>query len=738
MKAVRGFIFTIDAVFSLIVASAAVGILVYAYFSQPLGYQVATAEAYSIAQSLSTTQLQQAALSSIYIAAAANASSGSAITWPYYGLGGQMDSSVGYGPRLPELLFSFTAANEITSSVSVADGMAVFSAGNAIYALNATTGRVIINKSLSSNPLYPIIFAHTIIYANASGYINAMSYNAAKLWNSTALPAVPDTPLTIENGYLALGAGNYVILANPLNGNIVATDNMNGPVQTPSYGHGEYLAVVPGDGVATYGYLYSLALYGGTLVPLWSYKLSNSKYAYTPAIGSNYIAVASGGSVTSLTLGGSTIWQYSTSSNGVLPHKIGSPAISGGDIYFMGKYSIYDINATTGNTIWHITGIGINNQNVTPSVTPYDVYVVTNQTLFRAYNIKNQSFDINVEFPEQSRVSYNQVALAYGNAYATDNNTLYAFGTCRDNGADSILSAIAKMYIDGDGGCANLILNTTYQTSRVGIFINGSYGPALHLATFNGKTSAIYSISSERVESNYSVSMWFDMNQGSPIVDLYNASSAGGIGSGQNFDYGGGWVGPYRGSPSYFSWGEDWPYNLQYCNTTAGSIKSNTWYNVVVSVSDYNSITIYINGTKSTSCSLSVTYQYIGKQAIGIGVNPTATFSLANGTIAGVQLYNGRLSPVQASTLYYEGIAGMPATGGNATLIGWWPLEGDGNSYAGSAFSNLGYPYNVTYKGVQFQPVSLLNAYQVSKSSLPLSLGTGSSLLYNVSVVVWR
>jgi hypothetical protein len=735
MKNMKGFIFTVDAVFSLIVASAAIGILIYAYFSQPvLSYQTTSSEAYSILQSFSTTPLSQIARSSVYIAAAVNASSGSASEWPYFATGGGMDSATDYGAVLPQLLFLTQADNVITSPAVASSGLVVFSAGNSIYAINATKGYVVLNRSFSTDPMYPIIFDNMILYANESGYIDAINYTGGRVWNSTKLPAIPDTPLTVDNNYVALGAGDYIALINPLNGAVVATADLGGFVQTPSYGHGEYLAVTTGNGVGAYGYLHSLALNGGTLTPLWSYQLSDSPNTYTPAIGSNFIAVTSGGNLNVLTLGGNVLWHYSTTNNII----VGSPAVSNGEIFVMDKYSLYNFNATTGNLVWHIINIGINYQNVTPSVTPYDIYVVTNQTLFRAYNINNQSFDINIQFPTKSTLQYDQVALAYGNAYVVWNNTVYAYGTCRDYGTDSVLSAIAKMYFEGEGGCANLILNASYQNSDVGIFINGSYAPALHLATFNGKNSAVYSLSSPSVKENYSVSMWFYLNKGSPIFDLYHGTKNGGIGSGQGFEFAGGWAEPYNRTPSYFSWAEDLPTSPQFCNTSVGTIKPGAWYNVVVSVLKYSNVTIYINGNESKNCNFGIAARGIADEGIGIGVNPTSTFGVANGTIAGIQLYNGNLSQSQAYTLSSEGIAGIPVVSSGLELIGWWPLEGDADSYAGTQFSNLGYPYNITYASLPFQPASLAGAYQISAASVPMGLGTSSNSLYNVSVVVWR
>ena len=60
-----------------------------------------------------------------------------------------------------------------------------------------------------------------------------------------------------------------------------------------------------------------------------------------------------------------------------------------------------------------------------------------------------------------------------------------------------------------------------------------------------------------------------------------------------------------------------------------------------------------------------------------------------NGLLSNVQLYNAALSATQVSSLYQEGIAGIPLT---ANLVGWWPLNGNANDYSGNG--NSGVPVN--------------------------------------------
>ncbi|MGI0100135.1 MAG: hypothetical protein ACREBH_00190 [Candidatus Micrarchaeaceae archaeon] len=66
-----------------------------------------------------------------------------------------------------------------------------------------------------------------------------------------------------------------------------------------------------------------------------------------------------------------------------------------------------------------------------------------------------------------------------------------------------------------------------------------------------------------------------------------------------------------------------------------------------------------------------------------------------NGIITNVQLYNTSLSSNNVAQLYKEGIAGAPISLKN--LVGWWPLNGNGDDYSGEG--DNGATYNGFYVG---------------------------------------
>ncbi|MEM3476840.1 MAG: LamG domain-containing protein [Candidatus Micrarchaeaceae archaeon] len=195
------------------------------------------------------------------------------------------------------------------------------------------------------------------------------------------------------------------------------------------------------------------------------------------------------------------------------------------------------------------------------------------------------------------------------------------------------------------------------------------YATSLQVANFSNSGSIFASnIPSGILPANYSVSQWFMLhsevasssavNGGqSPIVDLYNASSNGGVGSGQNYDFGGSWAG---GTAENFAWGENWPVNWVMCSTPSYSIMPNSWYNAVVTVKNFNNVTIYINGYKEKNCLLSISYstaqQYVKKLMLSVGSNPPGGLELANACVTNVQVFNYTLNPAQAMQLYSEGL----------------------------------------------------------------------------------
>ena len=228
-------------------------------------------------------------------------------------------------------------------------------------------------------------------------------------------------------------------------------------------------------------------------------------------------------------------------------------------------------------------------------------------------------------------------------------------------------------------------------------------------ATINA-TGGIYAakVPFSKLGLNYSVSMWFELksaidptdNSWSPIIDLYNATTNGGVGGGQAYDFGGAWAG---GSSSQFGWGEYWPQNWQFCDTPAGSIKPDVKYNAVVTVHNYTNITVYINGNKENNCVITTTLSTVIDNSqnlvLGIGDNPPGGDEIANATISNVQLYASTLNYSQAKGIYLNGSTAGPSQNENSA-IGWWQLDGNANNY-------LGPSGNGTITGAIFDPQEL-------------------------------
>ncbi len=313
----------------------------------------------------------------------------------------------------------------------------------------------------------------------------------------------------------------------------------------------------------------------------------------------------------------------------------------------------------------------------------------------------------------------------------------------------SMLTAIADLYLNNQSAEADIIMNNLYPNEDTAIDINGIYAPDLKVAYFNG-TAGFYAPNFTYPGENYTIDQWFYLSQAddptsgvgggqSPIVDIYNGSSNGGIGGNQNFDFGGTWAG---GSSNNFGIGEDWPSHWEFCYTNSGMVFPNKWYNAVVSVVNYTNVTIYLNGIKAAHCTLTVPVSGMEYPTLGIGDNPPGGNELATAAISNVQIYDSSLNATQAAILYDEGIGGEPVS---STVIGWYPLLGNFNDYSGIGHEGFGgnggsiNPDNVRFVESNFTPPGFASSDIISQASVPELLNAnGTMRVYNVSVLSWN
>jgi hypothetical protein len=720
----KGFVFTIDAIFSLIVAAAAVGILIYAHFSEPASFQVTSAEALSTAQAL----IQMPLSASTSLVAQAATSSGEATgPWPYYAQGYGLASSAAYGPLMPQLLFQYTAAGSITSTPSVANGKVVFASGSTIYLINASTGNVEnpYPITISGSVIYPIFYRTNIIYENSTGYMTERNDAGNVIWSSA--DPVPTTPVAIEDNYIAYGSGDNVYLINPTNGTQTASFTLAAVAKLPAYSSGEFFASTSQPGSSNY--LYGLTFYGGALHQTWTYSLK--KWNTTnPAVYDGVVSVGTGDQIYGLSLGGSLLWSTSAALNVTA----GGAAADNGYYFYSTARNILEVNLSTGSTE-NVFNIPYTSYNETPSVTSQGVYVFANKTQFMAFPYSggsSPSWDSYVL--SQSTLPYQNIALAYGNAYVSGGDTLYAFGTCRGNPQESLLQAIAGMYIDGNGGCAALLLNASYNSKSATILINGTYAPSISVANFNGVNSIIATNTSKKYPmSSITITGWFYVsafNSGNGVQEWWTDISESPTIGLQSYPN----TYPGYTSTGFTLWIHNATDSTSGCGT--GNIQINKWYFVVARINDTNANMTVNNGEYNCNFNFvndggAVSMPDIGTYCptcVGAG-------SVMYGKEEDIQMYDTVISPSMIQTLYSEGIGGLPLANLSDVLVGWWPLNGNANDYSGNG--NIGYPYSITYGSTNFTPQSLSSAYDVGAYSFPLPLA-GLKGLYNVSVVVWK
>ena len=219
----KGFIYTVDAIFALIVAAAAISILLFSFYSSSFSSQVPTSEAYSIAQTLLQTKMSQAAHGIMIAQAAAGAFASRQYSWPQYGGNQQVSSSTqAQGPLLPLVKFSFNASRTINPIVVASDGLVVFTTANNIYALNTTSGKIVLNISSTVGALGPpAMYLHRIyVESIGSGGDNVTAYSESGnlLW-STKLPNLNKFSVLQQQNGLLVENLTYI---NPVNGSIVA------------------------------------------------------------------------------------------------------------------------------------------------------------------------------------------------------------------------------------------------------------------------------------------------------------------------------------------------------------------------------------------------------------------------------------------------------------------------------------------------------------------------------------
>lgn len=717
----KGFIFTLDAVFALVVASVGISILLYASFTNTAAYGYPVEQAFNLLHNLiQAPQISNGTAYSSYLEYVQNTS---IYTWPQFAHDGQLSSASGYGPKTPMLLYSFVASNAILPAVSVAEGDAAFSAGSNVYVLNAGTGKQVFtftSKSAIAKP--PLIYEGSFYYANATNSIGDVSLaNANQIWSLSAVNGIY-SQLSIINGYLTYGTENSFYIINPFNGSIAAYAITNSPTQTPAYTNGEY--IISTSSASGQNYLYSYALTGNSLVNIWSAALSSTQTT-APTILNNTVGIGSGTTFYIFSLGGGKILQSSVGSQ-----VTGIAALN--NVYYVETYGgIYGFTSS-GSSIFYTKTV-TDSQNSTPSYSGSILYTLVNGDLFQGYSTSQYKQLWNITMPSNYfKPNYSDIALAYGNAYVPNNNILYVFGSYKSQESDSLLHIISNMYLNDQGDSATALLNNLYNSSDAGIFINNTYAPTLDVATFNSlKSSYIEQANGfpwmNNLNPHFTISVWVNStsNNGVIIDELGQQAPATG----------------WHESLLNLASGVLYLRAGSLCVPYIVNFPTKVWNNIVLTYSDAT-YTIYINGESGGSFPTNIIVPGGSdsmRYPLGLGDAASCGGSGAyfNGSMLDYQIYNTSLTATQIGQLYQGGAIGPAKTQNPQTLQLWLPLDGNPNDFSG--LSNIGFPSNIVYAYNPYTPTSLSDSYQVSKAGVPIYLTSNNvNKLYNVSVVVWK
>jgi hypothetical protein len=711
----KGFIFTLDAIFSLVVSAVGISILLYANFANPGSFSAPGTQAYGTLQNMLQTSISSLSRGSQYLGALTQYSNISSANWPQYGHDSALSSSAPFSLAGPYLLYTYNLPSNMLPGIAINGKFAYIASGSKIYVINATNGKPF-ESFPAANPSTivsdPAFYRNMVFYANSTGFVNAVNVqNSITGWNLSAGGAVT-TPLEIENNYLVFGTTNGFYLINPLNGSMIAYASLayNGiynPSETPAYGGGEY--VVSTSSSSRLNYLSSYALEGSGLVQVWNAPLTASKTT-SPVLLNGTIAVGSG----------SYLYIFSAGGNQITNTNLGAQVIgvsgSGNNYYAQTSNAIYRYSIAGGSLTSEFTQpIAVNS---TPTSTQSVIYVSSGNNIFEGYSPNLQKILWNMSLLSNYSSSGSSIELAYGNAYVTAGNTLYAFGTYKPQPNDNLLQALSSMYLNRQGAYASILLSNLYN-STTGIYINNTYAPDLSMAYFNGYNSYISTGTKGLPIGNATRSMFawvYVTGSGDYVIQSYGTQAATEL-SLLRDDHGN----------LYFAGYQD-DYESQLV------VPQNSWNFVGYTYNGSESVTLYLNGQSQTeliSSKLNTILPGSGS-VVGEGLSGIGYFQ---GSIADVQIYNSVLTQQQISQIYQNGAFEPPPSTGNLTI--WLPLDGNANDYSGN-FNN-GIPYKVSYAIGSYQPPRLADAYQISKASTPLVLNNNGTLQsYNVSVVIWR
>ncbi|MEM3781441.1 MAG: LamG-like jellyroll fold domain-containing protein [Candidatus Micrarchaeaceae archaeon] len=727
----KGIVFTIDAIFALIIATASISILLYfRYFSQA-PYTISYEEAQSIMAQLSSTSVYQ--MQSSIAQAIDRQTYGTNYTWPQFMNNAYSDAAGAFGPATPFISYIFTANSKITTGIVAGYGNVYFATGSELYAVNATTNATAWSKGTSPVSSTPVIYENMLLYINTTNVTAVNPSNGKTIFTTNTIGSTPvsnlliTTPLLAYDGKVFFGASSDSIYAIYASNGTEAWSIGMGAGEQP-----QFLAVVGGNLAVktTSGELALIGMQGAAAGILWS---KPSLGVSSPISGTQDILYfGSGDSINATYTNGTAVPGFPEAASQV----VYAVAPYGSSVYYQLQSGIVAVSAN-GGQLWSFSAPSSFGSAVTGSSS----LVASNGYLYALWNNGVSIINTTSRSFAFAQVPYSPISnesLAYGRLYFVANNKLIALGSCPASSGESILYASAALLANGYASCADSLLNSVETTSNYYVFLNNTFGPSMSIARFNGVNAYAKAQSQPWMNTPLvTVSFWIN-------VSAYPSGAVRVLSYGDN----GTATGHYSGW--FFALNSSGILRFYIMNGTAQTVVPaamklalNKWYNIV-GLYNGSYLGLYVNGVIASQVGQRIAPKKIstsivppGPQVnltIGSGTPISGTFF--NGYISNIQIYAEPLSPVSISELSSEGIQSGPVSN---YLVAWYPLQGDTNDY--SVYSNAAYPYYISFEKNGYVPASYSGAYEISRASAPIAIinyTTGNTMVENVGVFAWR
>ena len=741
----KGFVFTLDALFALMIAAIGIAIVFYFAYTAPTPYMIQNSASVGLISTLGLSSLSQ--ISSIpLLGYVVNQSAASNQTWPMQYANQYNNAGNGYGPSSLMLAYVINANAPIINGTIVAGyGNVYFGAGNTIYAINATTGSVIWTSNTPYNSIFgkepyvnaTLLYSGMLIYATNSNVVALNALNGTVIWGSnpeygsqSTEPASTDLKTSIIQ-YGGRIIGYTFDTANSLSSTVYSMYANNGTlagysplyanqVNSQAIANGQYLLTTPQGKVMLYTSIINNT-FGA--VPIWTLSPTCGGVGYPNGVlsFSNVIVYGCGTTGNIISTGSSSLFTAS------LPSSVTGLTAYNNHIIFQTSNAISMANPTS--TIWTtpMSAYGSAILNATPVSSLQNVYSLWSGKYLVAQNLSTGNVIENASLPYSGMINPHMV-LAYGRLFVSQGAYLMSFGSCPSSSNASALSIIGSLYINGQASCANYLIDKLQNNSNTAMSINGT--TIINAAQFNGYSSSVNTHNNfGSSPSLISVTLWINPSNVPsaaelPFTDEW-AQQISWINTGCTGS--GGCIGGTTNAA-------DWIYD-------PSALSPGKWYFVALTGSNTIGDILYVNGAEVAANTIGTVVG--GSSNIWMGSTGEANGGAGccnyaySGGISDVQIYDTVLSSSEINSLYLEGIGGAPID--PIHTVGWWPLQSDANNYAGSY--SAGFPANVVFTSANYIPPSLQNSFSISSQSVPLTLfnyTTGKYKLYNIGVYSWK